>query len=178
MVVDVYVATILKELSSFAGIPYPSERFKNLRVMFPYLTSRKLKNDGKEKILYQFRKFKITKEEISRLAGEILMVVRPSMQKDLERIPGIDGGNLVYSLWEGYLQKQDTAKFIDYFTNQGFTLHKIHTSGHADIPALRQMVDAIKPEYIVPIHTFNGSEYRKIFTTPVIEMQDGEVARL
>ena len=178
MVVDVYVATILKELSSFAGIPFPSEHFKNLRVMFPYYTSKRLKNDGKEEILYQFRKYKITKEEISRLAGEILMIVRPSMQKDLERISGIDGGNLVYSLWEGYLQKPVTAKFIDYLTDRRFTLHKIHTSGHADIPALKQMVDAIKPEYIVPIHTFSGSEYKKIFSTPVVEVQDGEVTRL
>ena len=51
MVVDVYVATILKELSSFAGIPFPSEHFKNLGVMFPYYTSRRLKNEGKEEIL-------------------------------------------------------------------------------------------------------------------------------
>jgi ribonuclease J len=178
MVVDVYVAKILQELSSFAGITHPSEQFKNLRVMFPYFTSSRLTNEGNEKILYQFRKFKITKEEISGLAGEILMIVRPSMQKDLERIPGIDGGNLIYSLWEGYMQKPVTAKFIDYLTSRGFTLHKIHTSGHADIPALKQMVNAIKPEYIIPIHTFNGSEYRKIFSTPVIEMQDGEVAEI
>ncbi len=178
MVVDVYVATILKELSPFGGIPYPSEKFKNLRVMFPYFTSRRLANEGNEKILYEFRKFKITKEEISRLTGNIVMLVRPSMQKDLERIQGIFGGNIIYSLWEGYLQKPVTAKFIDYLINQGFTLHKIHTSGHAGTPALQQMVDAIKPDYIVPIHTFSGSEYRKIFSTPVIEVKDGEVIGL
>jgi len=34
---------------------------------------------------------------------------------------------------------------------------------HADIKTLKQMVDAIKPEYIVPIHTFHGSEYKNIF---------------
>ena len=175
MVVDVYVATILKELSPFGGIPYPSEQFKNLRVMFPYFTSRRLTNEGNEKILYQFRKFKITKGEISRLAGKIVMLVRPSMQKDLERIPGIAGGNIIYSLWEGYLQKPGTSKFIDYLINRGFTLHKIHTSGHAGTRALQQMADAIKPEYIVPIHTFIGSEYQKIFSTPVIEVKDGEV---
>ncbi len=175
MVVDVYVATILKELSSFGGIPYPSEQFKNLRVMFPYFTSRRLTNERNEKILYQFRKYKITKEEISRIAGEIVMLVRPSMQKDLERIPGIAGGNIIYSLWEGYLQKPGTAKFMDYLTGQGFTLHKVHTSGHAGISTLQQMVDAIKPDHIVPIHTFSGSEYRKIFSTPVLEVKDGEV---
>jgi len=40
------------------------------------------------------------------------MIVRPSMQKDLEKIPDIDRGNLIYSMWEGYLQKKDTRKFV------------------------------------------------------------------
>ena len=36
------------------------------------------------------------------------------MQKVLEHISGIDGGNIIYSMWEGYLQKPNTKKFIDY----------------------------------------------------------------
>ena len=59
-------------------------------------------------------------------------------------------------------------------TNCNFTTHKIHTSGHADTDTLKQMVEAIKPKNIVPIHTFSGSEYDKIFTTPIVLMNDGE----
>ena len=146
--------------------------------MFPYYTSRRLKNEGNEKILYQFKNYKITKEEISNQADKIVMIVRPSMQKDLENINEIDGGNLIYSMWEGYLQKSDTKKFLDYLTNRNFTIHKIHTSGHADTETLKQMVEAIKPKNIVPIHTFSGSEYQNIFTTPIIEMNDGETKEI
>lgn len=178
LVVDVYVATILKELSEFAKIPYPSKHFSNLKVVFPYYTSRRLKNEGNEKILYQFKNFKITKEEISKQAEKIVMIVRPSMQKDLEHVYEIEGGNLIYSMWEGYLRKPDTIKFIDYLTNRNFTVHKIHTSGHGDIRTLKQLVDAIKPQNIVPIHTFAGSEYKKIFEFPVIEMNDGETKEI
>jgi len=39
-VVDVYVASILKELSEFAKIPFYSKEFENLKVMFPYYTRR------------------------------------------------------------------------------------------------------------------------------------------
>ena len=106
------------------------------------------------------------------------MIVRPSMQKDLENINEIDGGNLIYSMWEGYLQKSDTKKFLDYLTNRNFTIHKIHTSGHADTETLKQMVEAIKPKNIVPIHTFSGSEYDKIFKTPIVEMNDGETKEI
>ena len=178
LVVDVYIATILKALSTFAKIPFPSKDFKNLKVVFPYHTSRRLKNSGNENILYQFKEYKITKAEIDNQTEAIVMIVRPSMQKDLEHIPGIDGGNLIYSMWEGYLQKTDTIKFINYLTARNFTLYKIHTSGHADTDTLKQMVDAIKPKNIVPIHTFNGSQYRNIFSSPIVELNDGEIRKI
>ena len=179
LVVDVYVATILKELRKFADIPYPSDDFKDVRVMFPYYTSKRLADEGNENILFQFKKFKITKQQIGDQAHEIVMIVRPSMQKDLENIKNIDGGNLIYSLREGYLTRSYTKKFIDYLKNRKFTQYDIHTSGHADIGALKQMVEAIKPKAIVPIHTFSGSEYQKIFApTPVVVMNDGETRQV
>lgn len=177
-VVDVYVAKVLKELSKYAGIPYPSEDFENLKVMFPYFTSRRLKNEGNEKILYEFKKFKITKEEISNLSEKIVMIVRPSMQKDLEKIDGIEGGNFIYSMWEGYLQKSDTKKFVEYLTNRKFTLYKIHTSGHADTKTLKKMVEAIKPKNIIPIHTFEGDKYKDIFSEPIVELKDEEIREI
>ncbi len=177
-VVDVYVAAILNELSEYAKIPFPSKGFENVKVMFPYYTCRRLKNEGHEQILSQFKDYKITKEEISLQADKTVMPVRPSMQKDLEHINGIDGGNLVYSMWEGYLQKPGTKKFLDYLANRNFTIHKIHTSGHADTETLKQMVDALKPKKIVPIHTFSGGEYKHIFTTPILEMNDGEIREI
>lgn len=177
-VVDVYVAKVLKELSKYAGIPYPSENFENLKVMFPFFTSRRLKNEGNEKILYEFKKFKITKEEISNQSEKIVMIVRPSMQKDLENINGIEGGNFIFSMWEGYLQKSGTMKFVDYLTNRKFTLHKIHTSGHADTKTLKKMVEAIKPKNIVPIHTFEGDKYKDIFNEPILELKDEETIEI
>jgi len=177
-VVDVYVAKVLKELSKYAGIPYPSENFENLKVMFPFFTSYRLKNEGNEKVLYEFKKFKITKEEISNHAEKIVMTVRPSMQKDLEKIAGIEGGNFIYSMWKGYLQKSVTMKFVDYLTNRKLTLHKIHTSGHADTKTLKKMVKAIKPKNIVPIHTFEGDKYKDIFNEPVVELKDEEIREI
>jgi len=174
LVVDVYVAKILKELSRFAQIPNPSKEFENLKVMFAHFTDSRLTREGNEKILYEFKQYKITKEEIGNQADKIVMFIRPSMQIDLGKIKGIDGGNLIYSMWEGYLQKSGTKKLLDYLTNRNFTIHKIHTSGHADTETLKQMVEAIKPKNIVPIHTFSKSEYSGIFSTPIVEINDGE----
>lgn len=174
LVVDVYIAKVLKDLSKYAGIPYPAESFKNIKVMFPYYTSKRLKNKGLEKILYQFKKYKITKEEISSQAKNIVMIVRNSMKKDLEKISGIDGGNLIYSLWEGYLKNRSTKIFIEYLINRKFKMYKIHTSGHADRNTLIKMAAVVNPEYIVPIHTFESKTYKTIFKQPVVELNDGE----
>lgn len=106
------------------------------------------------------------------------MTVRPSMRNDLERIENIDGGNFIYSIWEGYLKDTYTTNFVNYLKNRCFTVYKIHTSGHADIAALRKMVAAIKPKTIVPIHTFQGKSYPDIFKGSVNLVEDGEVVEL
>lgn len=174
LIVDVYVATILKELSGFARIPYPSKVFDNVKVMFPYFTSKRLASQGDEKILYQFKNYKIKKEEISKNPYNYVIIVRPSMQPDLDHIAGIDGGNFIYSMWEGYKEKTVTKKFLDYFKSRGFSIFDIHTSGHADLATLQQMVEAIKPKSIVPIHTFNGEDYKRFFPSPILLLNDGE----
>ena len=173
--VDVYVATVLKELSEFGQIPHPSKNYKNLKVIYPRYTSNRLAKEGNERILYQFKNFKISKDEIHSHPDKYVMIIRPSMKTDLERISGIDDGNLIYSMWEGYMKKNDTKQFIEYFKKRGFSIHSIHTSGHADIDTLKQLVDAIKPKCIVPIHTFNAGEYKSVFSVPILELKDGEI---
>ena len=106
------------------------------------------------------------------------MLVRPSMRKDLDKINEIDGGNFIYSMWEGYLQKPTTKKFVDYLRNRKFKVHKIHTSGHADTKTLKKMVEAIKPKNIVPIHTFEGYKYENIFKEPIVALKDGEIRKI
>ena len=77
-------------------------------------------------------------------------------------------------MWEGYKSKPGTRKFLEYFESRIFSFNDIHTSGQADIETLKKMVEAVKPKHIVPIHTFSGGEYQKIFKEKVVEMKDGD----
>ncbi|MEA3494681.1 MAG: MBL fold metallo-hydrolase [Bacteroidota bacterium] len=178
MVVDVYVATVLKKLSKYARIQYPSNSFKNLKVMFPYYASDRLSKEGNVKILYEFKKLKIAKKDISKKSNDIVMLVRPSMKDDLKLITNIDGGNLIYSMWLGYKKKDYTKNFLDYLESRNFTIHDIHTSGHADIRTLKKLVKSIKPKNIVPIHTFEGDKYKDIFNEPIVELKDEEIRQI
>ena len=148
LVVDLYIAAILETLSEFAALPHPSRDYRQLKVFHPYFTCRRLKREGHLSDLYRFKDFKITREQIEARRDEVVMTVRPSMQSDLDRMRTIDGGHLVYSMWGGYKVKSGTGAFLDYLAGRGFDAVDIHTSGHADLEALRAMAAAIaKPRH-------------------------------
>ncbi|MCF8461405.1 MAG: MBL fold metallo-hydrolase [Flavobacteriales bacterium] len=178
MVVDVYTAAIMKEMASYATIPFPSASFPEIRVMYPYFLSRMIADKIGKEFLYQFQPFKITKEEISERRKEIVFLIRPSMKTDLDRIGKLENGNFIYSMWSGYLKQPKTDSFVNHLRSKGFAFHQIHTSGHADIATLKEMVTAMKPKNLVPIHTFDGDEYKDIFTTVQVKRAlDGEMIR-
>ncbi len=133
-----------------------------------------ISSKGKEELLYQFSDYKITKDEISNQHDQIVMTVRPSMQGDLEYIENLDGGQFIFSMWEGYKKEQGTKEFIDYLLERGMTEKQLHTSGHADTETLLRMVDILKPKNIVPIHTFEGDTYEDVFIGERIERIDDE----
>ena len=179
LAVDFYIANILKELSEFATIPYPSRNFPEIKVFFPYRLSRMISNKGNEKLLYRFRDYKITKEQIGAQFDKTVMIVRPSMLKDLEYIKGLEDGIFIYSMWDGYKKDKATKEFIDFLIGKGITQKTIHTSGHADQDALKRMVAVLNPKNLVPIHTFEGDEYKKIFTgTKVVRINDNETVTI
>ena len=173
MVVDFYIATILKNLSLLGTkIPYPSNNFPEIKVFFPYRLSRMITNQGNEKLIYQFQNYKITKEEIDNRFKDVVMIVRPSMLKDLEDLENLNHGMFTYSMWSGYKDDDATKEFISFLKARGISENELHTSGHADIEGLKRMEDALKPKKIIPIHTFDRDEYQKIFVNTKIEILD------
>lgn len=179
LAIDFYIANVLKTLSDYGKIPYPSIDFPEIKVFFPYRLSRMISSKGKEELLYRFSDYKITKEEISSQADRIVMTVRPSMRGDLEYIENLDGGQFIFSMWEGYKKDQRTKEFIDYLLERGMTEKQLHTSGHADLETLHRMVEILKPKNIVPIHTFDGDEYKNIFKdTNILQINDGELVKI
>jgi ribonuclease J len=176
LAIDFYIANILKELSEFGAIPYPSKSFPEIKVFFPYRLARMVTNQGNKEMMYRFKDFKITKDQINKQFDKTVMIVRPSMLKDLEYIENLKNGIFIYSMWNGYKREKTTKKFIDFLINKGMTEEQIHTSGHADRNALKRMVEVLKPKNLIPIHTFEGDEYERIFTgTKVLLINDNEV---
>ena len=132
---------------------------------------------GYDNMANKFSKSKITKEEVSKKPSEFVVLVRPSMRIDLEKI-NADNGNLIYSMWEGYKKQSTTKEFIDWLITKNFTVYDIHTSGHADTNTLKELADTLNPKSIIPIHTFNKQDYKNVFTQKVIELNDNETIEI
>ncbi len=46
---------------------------------------------------------------------------------------------------------------------RGVTLEVIHTSGHASIADLKRLAEAMAPDVLVPVHTFEGDRFSELF---------------
>lgn len=179
LAIDFYIATVLKELSQFSKIPYPSKNFPEIVVFYPSGLANMIAKQGKQNLLYQFKPYKITKEEIDERSKEIVMIIRPSMKFDLERLNCLDGGTFIYSMWSGYRKENATKDFIKFLLDKGMKDITIHTSGHADRDGLKKMVEVLKPKHLVPIHTFEGDEYQDIFDGTVVKrVEDKEYVKV
>lgn len=172
-VADIYTAHILHTLSQFAGLPSPSKEFGQLNVFYAHKTTTGLFKKGYNQLAYQFTKYKITRDEIDANPNQFVMIVRPSMMPDLQKM-NISKGKFIYSLWEGYKEQPTTKKFIAYFLNLGFSIHNIHTSGHADVDILKKLVSTMNPKAIIPIHTFHKDQYSQIFNRKALDVKDGD----
>ncbi|ODS29921.1 MAG: beta-lactamase domain protein [Candidatus Scalindua rubra] len=175
LVLDIYTSTVLFNLFKFRNtLPYPSKSFPEIKVFFTKFHADILGKNDHDKLLYYFNNFRVRKEDIEANPEKYVMITRPSMKYILDKLNNIDGGDYIYSLWGGYLEKEWERQFKDYLINRGFEFHHIHTSGHADLKTLKKMVNAVNPKWIIPIHTFNSRDYEEHFSHPVKVMQDGE----
>jgi len=173
--IDFYTANILGGLKDAARIPYPSKAYPNIKVFFPYWLCKRITQEGREELMYRYKSYKITRKEISDRSGEIMMMVRTSMLKDLELIRNIEGATFIYSLWEGYLQDYSMQKMMQFIKRKKMIFYQVHTSGHAGMDTLKKMVAKLKPGKIIPIHTFHPDKYAGLFNRKIEQLIDREV---
>ena len=128
--IDFYTANILGCLKDYAMIPYPSENYANIRVFFPYWLCKRITQQGEQELIYRYKSYKITRGEISDRSGEIMMMVRPSMLKDLGLIKNIEGATFIYSLWEGYLQDYSLQKMMRFIKRKKMKYYLNRDTSH------------------------------------------------
>jgi ribonuclease J len=177
LVLDFYTAHVLAELGQCRGgekLPYPGN-LPGIKVWYPHWLTERMKRDGRWDLINRFAgtPFKLSRYDMPARLDKIMLYVRPPMDYDLKRIPGIGGSMLLYSLWSGYLKAGPAKSFVDKLQKLGIEKHIIHTSGHAPVATLQRLVDTLQPRKLFSIHTLHPEQYGQ-FGVEVQELNDGE----
>ena len=129
-VVDVYTANVLHELHALGNkIPYPS--YDKMKVFYPRWLTQKVFNEIGAEYAKRFSAYRISREQIAAQQNEIVMLVRPSMQNssDLGRC-NLSGGTFIYSMWQGYRDRDYQQKFEKWLSEKSFNCTFLHTKKH------------------------------------------------
>ncbi len=159
-VIDIYTAYILDKLRKVSkGIP--QFNWRNIKVKFTKNQADTLAKKVSTKLLYHYNTQKIDMFEINRKKNKILMLARDNsiFPKIIKGIDNPGGATVIYSMWEGYLNDE----FKQYCANKGLEIEQVHTSGHATIEDLKAFAGALKPNVLIPIHTFGARHYPSLF---------------
>ncbi len=174
LVIDLYTAFVLDKLSIISS-SIPQFGWEGVRVLFSHYHAQKLADEDRQ-LLYKYVRSKIEFEEIFANPHDKVLLAKDSryFRGVITKLKQEGNAVAVYSMWHGYLERTDLQEFL---TANGIKLTEIHTSGHAYISQLKRLADALKPRFIIPIHTFYPEKYPDIFQN-VIQLKDGEVMEL
>ena len=128
---------------------------------------------NRKDIVYKFRPFEISVEELKASKKGVFLIFRESLLADIRRIGNFEDSVLIYSMYKGYMREPRFEAIKEFLKDNGIALKVIHTSGHATFQDLKKLVSALRPETVVPIHTFEPQMYSK-FHDNVRLLPDGE----
>lgn len=84
-----------------------------------------------------------------------VVFIRTSMLKFLDRLKlysSFEDSILIYSMWDGYKEKNDVKALLSYCMENGITVETAHASGHVYRRELQNFIDTLHPNVLIPIH--------------------------
>lgn len=109
------------------------------------------------------------------------MNVKSSMLDDIKKLKEkglITNACLIYSMWPGYIEKEEKLrKFISEIKAMGIEFKMLHTSGHADINSMKKINEITKSDKTIIIHTENREKGKNIFNN-VVDISDNQILKI
>ena len=174
LVIDLYTAFVLDKLSVISP-SVPQFGWQGIRVLYAYSHAQKLADLDKA-LLYKYKSAKIEFEEIRDNPDDKVLLAKDSryFRSLITKLKESGRAIAIFSMWHGYLERSDLGEFLE---SNGVPITEIHTSGHAYIHQLQMLANALKPRWIIPIHTFYPERFQQMFPN-VIRLEDGETVSL
>ena len=178
LVVDTKFAFVLDSLKD--KIPALPDIMTDDNLQVYFRLSKSGTYDEKDYYLYE-RKFmpkKITFEEVSKNQKKLVMHMSFNKLMELVYIQP-KNADYIYSSSEHFLEGEENEAertvLENWMKHFGVTFHKAHCSGHASKEDLAEIVKAIKPKLLIPIHTKSPAEFKKIHTEVKVPDRGGTI---
>jgi ribonuclease J len=149
-VMDLYAAAIARAADQ-KGIPCPGPEWPRVKVFVPLRQRLAVRDAAEFERVQWVKQSRIYPEALSGQRNKIVMTFRPSMAKDLEDADCLEGASLVWSLWHGYLERDE--RLHGFRTRYSLPLVQAHCSGHACPQDIKCLIRSMAPQRVVPIHT-------------------------
>ncbi len=164
LVLDIYTFYVLYRLKKITpGLP-PFDG-DHIRIFYIRDHAQNIADRLDKRILYKFKNRKIEIDEIVENRSEMVLKLPISamkrISKKLLKFKPLEESKFIYSMWQGYLEKDRT--YNEFCSTFNMDLIHIHVSGHACLNDLKKLSNALKPKKLVPIHTLSGNEFESYF---------------
>lgn len=117
----------------------------------------------------------IGRRDIARM-DEFSMQVTAGMGDYLERLAeltDLNGSALIYSMWHGYKESENTREFLKKAEALGMEIIDLHVSGHADKNTQKRLVERVSPGKIIAVHKDSKTDDFLRLTTVIDIETDG-----
>jgi ribonuclease J len=154
LVVDPYTADVARATGN-PNIPVPGPDWPLVRVYVPQRQRVRIKESGEFHRAAEVKPQRLFAEDLTAhperyalygaFSSEVARFVREGVLTSSSAV--------IWSLWDGYLVEPSGRRLVDSLAPVGLELVHHHTSGHASCADLQRLVDALRPDRVVPIHT-------------------------
>ena len=173
LAIDPYTANVLAAVAQLNPKIPTATTAEQMKVYFPPHLTARLTQRNQPQYIYSLnpKQNKVSYDDFARSPEHYVMFVRPTVLTYLQRIkaPHI---RLVKSIWNGYWDEPNTERFRHWVEEHCEAVKDIHSSGHADTQSLQRLVEHIRPQTIVPIHTDAPKQFSDIFVNDNVKCLD------
>jgi ribonuclease J len=160
LILDMYTAEIIRTTEN---PKVPQAGWNGVKIFLPGSQRRQIIKSQQFELAERYKPYRIYPKQLAVEAARSVMLFRPSMRRDLEKAECLQDATLVYSLWPGYLKREELRSFHEWLERRGIPLVHCHTSGHASPQDLQRFAKAIAPRMLVPIHSFATKRFKEYF---------------
>ncbi len=106
----------------------------------------------------------VTYKDIKDMQSEVVFFCNSWSFGELVDIKPVNGSSYIYSLTEPFNDEMelDWRRVENWLNHFNLPLYKAHASGHMSRDEIIDMINQIKPEIVIPVHTENAKQFRDI----------------